>query len=77
MVSEAKYTPDGSGVAVDATVEYQKDDEKVTFTFPSPLQVGRSQPPDKSGYWKTIFFLTHPKHMLWVLKRTVSMRRFF
>ena len=35
------------------------------------------RPPDKSVYWKTIFFISHPKHMLWVLKRTVSMRRFF
>ena len=33
--------------------------------------------PDKSVYCKTIFFISHPKHMLWVLKRTVSMRRFF
>ena len=32
------------------------------------------RPPDKSAYWKTIFFISHPKHMLWVLKRTVSMR---
>ena len=31
------------------------------------------RPPDKSVYWKTIFFISHPKHMLWVLKRTVSM----
>ena len=29
--------------------------------------------PDKSVYWKTIFFISHQKHMLWVLKRTVSM----
>ena len=34
----------------------------------------KSRPPDKSVYWKTIFFISHPKHMLWVLKRTVSMR---
>ena len=27
------------------------------------------RPPDKSGNWKTIFFISHPKHMLWVLKR--------
>ena len=33
--------------------------------------------PDKSAYWKTILFIYYPKHMLWVLKRTVSMRRFF
>ena len=32
--------------------------------------------PDKCAYWKTIFFISRPKHMMWVLKRTVSMRRF-
>ena len=31
----------------------------------------------KSVYQKTIFLISQPKHMLWVLKRTVSMRRFF
>ena len=36
-----------------------------------------SKPPDKSVYWKTIFFISHPKHMLRVVKRIVSMRRFF
>ena len=36
-----------------------------------------NRPPDKSAYWKTISFFSCPKHMLWVLKRTVSMRRFF
>ena len=35
------------------------------------------QAPDKSVYWKIIFFISHPKHMLWVLKRTVSLRWFF
>ena len=35
------------------------------------------RPPDKSAYWKNIFFISHPKYMLWVHKRTVSMRRFF
>ena len=35
------------------------------------------RPPDKSAYWKIIFFISHPKYTLWVLKRTVSMRRFF
>ena len=53
MVSEAKYTPDGSDVAWDATVEYQKDDEKVTFTFPSPLQVGRSTARVRTGLKST------------------------
>ena len=41
------------------------------------MKLHRSSPPDKSVYWKFIFFISHPKHMLWVLKRTVSMRRFF
>ena len=47
-----------------------------------------SRPPDKIAYWKTLksnlnftfknkFFISHPKHMLWVLKRTLSMKRFF
>ena len=35
------------------------------------------RPPDKSAYWKIIFLISKPKHMLRVLKRTVSMRRFF
>ena len=26
---------------------------------------------------KIIFFISHPKHMLWVLKKTVSMKQFF
>ena len=35
-----------------------------------------SRHPNKGAYWKTIFFISHPKHMLCVLKRTVSIRRF-
>ena len=36
-----------------------------------------SRPLDKSAYQKENFLISHPKHMLWVLKRTVSVRRFF
>ena len=36
-----------------------------------------TRPSDKSVYWKIVFFISHPKHILWVLKRTVSMRPFF
>ena len=32
---------------------------------------------DKCAYQKINFLISHPKHMLWVLKRTVSLRRFF
>ena len=35
------------------------------------------RPPDKSVQLKIIFHISHSKHMLWVLKRTVSMRRSF
>ena len=31
----------------------------------------------KSAYQKFDFLISQPKHMLWLLKRTVSMRRFF
>ena len=39
--------------------------------------VERSRPPDKSVWSKINFLISQLKHMLWVLKRTVSMRRFF
>ena len=35
------------------------------------------RPLDKSTYLKDIFVNSQPKHMLWVLKRTVSMRLLF
>ena len=37
----------------------------------------KSRRPHKSAYLKIIFLISQPKHMLWVLKRTVSMRLFF
>ena len=33
--------------------------------------------PDKGAYLKIIFHISQPKHMLWRLKRTVSVRLFF
>ena len=39
--------------------------------------MGKTQPPDKSVQLKIIFLISQPKHMLWVLKRTVLMRWFF
>ena len=41
------------------------------------LHLGVTSPLVKSVYQKIIFLICQPKHMLWVLKRTVSMRRFF
>ena len=37
----------------------------------------RDQAPRLEGVAETYFLISQPKHMLWVLKRTVSMRRFF
>ena len=31
----------------------------------------------RESNYKLIFFISHRKHMLWVLKRSVSMRQFF
>ena len=31
----------------------------------------------KTAQLKNIFLISQPKHMLWVLKRTVSLRRYF
>ena len=36
-----------------------------------------SRPLVKSAYQKIIIIISKPKHMLWVLKRTVSMKQFF
>ena len=50
------------------------------MAFPSNYAQGKAvkgRAPDKSVYWKIIFFISHPKHMLWILKRAVSMRLFF
>ena len=44
--------------------------EKVDFEKIHHMKYYR--PPDKSAYWKIIFFISHPKHILLVLKRTVS-----
>ena len=41
------------------------------------IQIIQCRPLVKSAYQKIIFLLSQPKHMLWVLKRTVSVRRFF
>ena len=32
--------------------------------------------PDKSAYWKIIFLISQPEHLLWVLKRTLSISFF-
>ena len=50
---------------------------KDTTQFEHTASSSESKPPDKSAYWKIIFLISQPKHMLRVCKRTFSMRRFF
>ena len=45
------------------------DKNGVVLSMP-PIINGK-QASSKSEYWKIIFFISHPKHMLWVLIRTV------
>ena len=51
--------------------------EIATITDHRPTYCTLSRPLVKSVYQKNNFLISQPKHMLWVLKRTVSMRRFF
>ena len=63
-----------------ADIQSEKGFIPLTYTGTSSYQdwsYQENQAPDKSVYWSSIFFIYHPKHMLWVLKRTVSIRRFF
>ena len=39
------------------TFSCQKCDFKVIL-----MPYDKNSPPDKSAYWKTIFFISHPKH---------------
>ena len=41
------------------------------------LEINSTRPQDKSVLLKIPFLISQPKHVLWVLKRAVSMRRFF
>ena len=41
------------------------------------FHVQSHRPLVKSAHQKNNFLISQPKHMLWVLKRTVSIRRFF
>ena len=50
---------------------YDYDDDEIIHHFCVLM------PLVKSVHQKTNFHISQPKHMLWVLKRTVSMRRFF
>ena len=50
------------------------DNGTATCIFPPISKFG---PPDKIAYSKNNFLISPLKHMFWVLKRSVLMRRFF
>ena len=73
--AEAKEFSSGEATQKEESEEEEDSDDLVSSKFNSFL--ASSRPPDNSACWKIIFFISRPKLMLWVLKRTVSMRRFF
>ena len=56
-----------TGASLRKRLSIQNIDQDITQVY---------RPPDKSAYVKIIFLISQPKHMLWVLKRTGSLRRF-
>ena len=48
-------------------IQHRKSNKHLIFMI-------TNRPSSKSGYQKINFLISPPKHMLWVLKRTVSMR---
>ena len=67
--------------AVDATIDQlltmSIDAGQEEIIDPVTHTVIVSRPLDKSNCWKNNFLIFQLKHLLWVLKRTVSVRRFF
>ena len=51
--------------------------KKQSIDSSSSLAIAIIRPLGKNDKLKITFLISQPKHMLWVLKRTVSMRRFF
>ena len=37
-----------------------------------PYMVRANRPPDKSAYWKTFFFIAHPKHVVGTQKKRLN-----
>ena len=61
---------DTSNVSASASSEY-------FYMYLSAEKCRTIRPPDQSAYLKIMCLISRQKHMLWVLKRTVSMIRFF
>ena len=65
----------GGGVGTSVFSENNTTDLSIKYTDSKTKHIHR--PLVKSAYQKINFLISQPKHMLWVLKRTISMRRFF
>ena len=59
------------------TKELKENDARLVNRFMIMVHGNHTRPLAKSVYRRSNFLISGPKHMLWVLKRTVSMRRFF
>ena len=81
MFQEQKYTWDSNLVSILCFRNKMNLGLKLSkhFMFQGQNAQGTQthRPLVKSMYQKINFLISQPKHLLWVLKRTVSMRRFF
>ena len=57
--------------------ELEKDSNYVVDRLEKKIEQYQNRTLVKSAYRKFNLLISQPKNMLWVLKRTVSMRRFF
>ena len=59
---------DGYGNDDEFDIDIENDDEKMTIL----MTVIEIRPPDKSAYWKIIFFISHPKHFVGTQKNRLN-----
>ena len=65
-------------VSLHSSRDKRSETECFTPGLPDVMNVVKcNQTPRWEGVTEIIFLISQQKHMLWVLKRTVSMRRFF
>ena len=63
--------------AIEAAKGNQQLREQMANAMNGLKSLGTARPPYKSVYWKTIFVISHPKHMLWVLKNRLNETFYF
>ena len=70
-------SPRLSCVAEEKMINFKTIMEQICPWMPSNTESGLMSPKPHGAYLKINFLISQLKHMLWVLKRPVSVRRFF